>query len=325
MTVSTELAVIINSCNRYELLSEALPSVLNSLYQLSIHSTIVVFDAGSTDGSVEFIHTYSQKTSDIPIHCLTPSPEIDRSFSAGCNYAVAFAYQQYPKLQYCFLYETDNLINNPSALTLAIQLLEKQENLAAVGFTVERCNNQKAGFGCRFPTIHSFIFGQQLTSLLKLGNMEISEWHDFQGTKWGISDVVYSSPLLIRHSMWQATHGMDATKFPFSDCDVDWCWSVYKRGYFVAVLDVPGIIHDNRTQISIWSANRVIDFHRARLRLLLKHYGYWVINFKYILWLRHLLEAIILLTKLFFSEYAQKSFKQRLILLKTVLNSYDSE
>ena len=325
MIASIELAVIINSFNRYALLSEALPSIVYALRQQLRPSIIVIFEAGSTDGSIELIHTYSKETCDIPIHCLTPSLERDRSFSSGCNYAVAFAHQQYPNLKYCLFYETDNLINNPSALTLAIQLLEKQENLAAVGFTVERCNNQKAGFGCRFPTIHSFIFGQQLTSLLKLGNMEISEWHDFQGTKWGISDVVYSSPLLIRHSMWQATHGMDATKFPFSDCDVDWCWSVYKRGYFVAVLDVPGIIHDNRTQISIWSANRVIDFHRARLRLLLKHYGYWVINFKYILWLRHLLEAIILLTKLFFSEYAQKSFKQRLILLKTVLNSYDSE
>jgi GT2 family glycosyltransferase len=323
MTPSIELVVIINSFNRCRLLSEALPSVVNIIRQLSIGTSIVIFEAGSTDGSLEWIHQYISQNPDVPIHCLTPSAEADRSFSAGCNTAVEFASQHYSDLKYCFFFETDNLIANSAALPLAIQLLEQEQTLAAVGFTVEQCNQQKAGFGSRFPSVLSFVVGQQLSNRFGLEHMTISEWQDFQSTKWGISDIVYTSPLLVRYQSWQATGGMDAQNFPFSDCDNDWCWSIYERGWRVAVLDVTGVIHDNRTQVSSWSANRVIDFHRARFRLLLKHQGQTLVLLKPLLWLRHCIEAVLLIGKVCVSERARKSFKQRLMLLRTVLNSYE--
>ncbi|MFM6026037.1 MAG: glycosyltransferase family 2 protein, partial [Dolichospermum sp.] len=55
-----ELAVIINSFNRLELLRESLPSVVESLnISLPQKYAIVVFDAGSTDGSIEFIQEFA--------------------------------------------------------------------------------------------------------------------------------------------------------------------------------------------------------------------------------------------------------------------------
>jgi GT2 family glycosyltransferase len=320
---SVELVVIINSFNRYRLLSEALPSVVNALNQLPLEAAVVVFDAGSNDGSTQFVQTYFSQNNNISIHCLIPPSEVDRSFSAGCNKAVEFSIQQYPTLKYCFFFETDNLINNNQALILAVQLLEKEQKLGAVGFTVEQNNQHKAGFGSQFPTLLSFVLGQQLSSQLGLDDEKISVWQNFHGVKWGVSDIVYTSPLLVRYRAWQATGGMDSNAFPFSDCDSDWCWSAHEQGWRMAVLDLPGIVHDNRMHPSSWSANRVIDFHRARFRLLIKHRGQRLLFLRPLLWLRHCLEAILLMSKSCFSKRARESFQKRLILLKTVLNSYD--
>ncbi|WP_196358139.1 glycosyltransferase [Nodosilinea nodulosa] len=319
-----EIVVVINSFNRCQLLSEALPSAVRALRQISNKAAIVVFDAGSTDGSIKFIQNYFSQTVDIETHCLIPSLEADRSFSAGCNEAIKFAGQKYPTLKYCFFFETDNLIINDRALILAIQLLEQEQDLGAVGFTVEQCNQRKTGFGSPFPTLLSFVIGQQLSNRLGLENTTSLQWQDFQGTRWGASDIVYTSPLLVRYHTWQVTGGMDQKKFPFSDCDSDWCWSARKQGWRVAVLDLPGVIHDNRMHASVWSGNRVIDFHRARFRLLAKHRGQRLIFLKPLLWVRHCLEAVLLIIKSCFSKRARKSFRHRLILLKTVFSSYES-
>lgn len=64
---------------------------------------------------------------------------------------------------------------------------------------------------------------------------------------------------------------MNTANFPFSVSDSDWCWRIRKYGYHLEVIGVSRVIYDNRLCLSGWSANRVIDFHRARLRLLQLH------------------------------------------------------
>lgn len=318
-----QLAVIINSFNRAQLLNEALPSIIQALELTSIQSAIVVFDAGSTDGSVELVKSIATQTPALNIVCLCPPEASDRSFSAGCNAAVEFASHSFPNLRYCFFFETDNLIHNSAALPLAIQLLDQEADLAAVGFTIEQCDGTKAGFGSRFPSPFSFLVGQQLSHRLGLDQMRISKWQSLAEERWGISEIVFTSPLLVRYAAWKATNGMDSTHFPYSDSDNDWCWNAYEQGWKMAVLDVPGVIHDNRLQTSSWSANRVLDFHRARLHLLTKHWHGPIGWLKPLLLIRHGLELLMLWMRTLRSEQAQKSLSQRWILIKTVFNNYE--
>lgn len=318
----TELVVIINSFNRFPLLREALLSVSQVLEHTPIQSAIIVFEAGSTDGSVEFIEKFSVYTQNIQIICLHPGRDIDHSFSAGCNQSVQFATKQFPKLKWCFFFETDNLMTNETALLIAVKLLETEEQLAAVGFTVERYDGQKAGFGRCFPTPLAFLVGQQLSQALGLDNMPIKQWYPFADYPWSFCDIVFTSPLLVKYSAWESIGGMDTVRFPYSDCDSDWCWRAYEKGWRVAVLDIPGVIHDNRNQSSAWSGNRVIDFHQARLGLLLKHRGNWIATIKLMLFLRHCLEFLILIFLSFHDQRAKKSLNQRIILMKTVFNNY---
>lgn len=318
-----KLAVIMNSFNRLSLLSEALPSITQALELTPVESAIVVFDAGSTDGSIEFIQNFSAQTQKIQVVYITAPADTDTSFSAGCNFAVQSAAQKYPELKWCLFFETDNLILNETALPLALKLMEQEETLGAVGFTVEFCDASKSPCGCRFPTPLAFCLGRQLGSRLKLEQMHIKNWYPFLGVRWGFSDVVYTSPSLIRYSAWQATGGMDSATFPFSDCDVDWCWTAYEKGWRAAVLDMHGVIHDNRTQKSEWSANRGINFHRARLRLLRKHRGQWAALLKPILFIRHCLELLFLAFFSFRSERAKKALPQRQVMINTVFKEYE--
>jgi GT2 family glycosyltransferase len=316
---SIELSVIINSFNRLQLLREALPSVINALnIALPGKFAVVIFDAGSTDGSIEFVSEFYNDTQEFPLICLCPPLDVDRSFSAGCNLAIQKAAQTFPNLKWCFLFETDNLITNPTALTLSIKLLEQEDHLAGVGFTVEGAN-----FCSSFPNFIAFVLGQQLSYHLGLEKMKIHPWYPFAESQWGYSEVVFTSPILIRYSAWQATGGMDAANFPFSDCDHDWCWAVHKQGWRLAVLNVSGVIHFNKMIISEWSSKRVIDFHRARLRLLVKHRGQQGSWLNYLLFLRHILEIFVLISGAVYSEKARKSFFQRQILIRSVWNNYE--
>jgi len=318
-----QLAVIINSFNRVQLLNEALTSLIQTLHFAPIQSAIVIFDAGSTDGSVELVQTIASQTPDLNIICLCPSTNSDRSFSAGCNASVEFASRTFPDLKYCFFFETDNLIFNPTALSFAIQLLEQEPSLAAVGFTAEKCDGTKVVSGTSFPSLWAFLMGQQLAKRFGLDQLRITNWQPFGDVRWGLSDVMFTSPLLVRYAAWCATEGMDTATFPFSESDNDWCWRVHKQGWKIGVLDVPGVIHDNRTQSSTWSANRVLDFHRGRFYLLKKHRFAGIDWLKPLLFIRHTLEFLWLWIRALRSEQAQKSLSQRWILMKTIFNDYE--
>ncbi len=315
---SIELCVIINSFNRLELLRGSLSSVsecLNEVY--SDQFGIIIFDAGSTDGSIEFITEFAHQNQDFLLILLQPQSDQDSSFSFGCNTAIKMSAEIFINLKWCLLFETDNYINNPKAISLAVKLLEQEKQLAGVGFTLEG-----AGFGASFPTAFSFVLGQQLSKYLSLSEMNIKTRYPFAGTQWEYSEVVFTSPILIRYSAWQETEGMDANRFPFSDCDTDWCWTINKKGWRLAVLDVSGVIHDNKMIASEWSNKRVLNYHQSRLQLLLKHRGDWILWLKPILFIRHCLEYSILSVKALSSAHAKKSLETRKILLRKVFNNY---
>jgi GT2 family glycosyltransferase len=328
-----ELVIIMNSFNRIQLLEGAMTSIINTVEQAELSSAFVIFDAGSTDGSIELIDQLIKQQNKTQIFRIEPSHPSATSFSVGCNQAMQFASHHFPNLKYCLFFETDNLIHNKNALLQGIKLLDANPQLAAVGFTVESISGEKAGFGCSFPSILSFILGQQMTQRLRLDQPQI-QWQAFPQSsqkdsqeirselRWGLLDIAYTSPLLVRHSAWQTIGEMDTLNFPFSDSDSDWCWRAKKQEWGIAVLDTPGVIHDNRSSPSEWSAKRVSEFHRARFRLLQKHRNMIVFWMRLALLCRHISELLILLLKSCSSDRARDSLQQRITLIKTVMNGY---
>ena len=321
MNKNYPLAVIINSYNRVDLLRGALCSLIKIIHDSYLGMSVIVFDAGSSDGSVEFVREKSLEV-DVPVHLIQPDEESSGSFAAGVNSAVAYAAEVYPELEWCLLYETDNYLKNSQAIAKGIQLLECQQELAAVGFTVERHDGGKAGYGERFPTTLSFVLGQQVSSSLGLLEPE-PNWQESKGLRFTYCDVVYTSPLLVRYRDWRAIGGMDQDTFPFTDSDVDLCWRFKKSGTQCAVLDLPGVVHDNKQLHSEWSEARVEKFHRSRLKLLEKHGEIGIEEIKLALALRHLVEIVGLAFLYLIGNRPLESIASRIGLLRSLLSGYN--
>ncbi len=90
----------------------------------------------------------------------------------------------------------------------------------------------------------------------------------------------------------------------------------------MAVIASDNVLHDNLEQLSAWSANRVVDFHRNRFRLLKRHRGKHVALLKPFLFIRHWLEAMILARKSAADLMAKEKLAKRKQLLRTVWSNY---
>jgi GT2 family glycosyltransferase len=316
-----ELVAIINSFNRRSLLERAITSLTETLRSTRAGSAIIVFEAGSNDGSLEFLKAWRDDHSADNLMLIEGLPD-RRSFSDGVNIACAAASVRFRNCRWLFLYETDNWLANFDPVAKAISLLQSQPRLAAAGFTVKQHDGKFFGYGMRFPSALSFALGQNLAARLNLHAPNNSEWQLSNGTRWRTCDVVFTSPLVIRREAWEQSGGFDATAFPFSDSDLDWAWRCAKLGWKMAVIASEDVVHDNLEQLSAWSANRALDFHRNRFRLLKRHRGKHVVLLKPFLFVRHWLETILLKRKIVTDPKAEEKLAKRKQMLRTVWNDY---
>src|SRR5215831_9928540 len=109
--MSADIAIIISSFNRLSLLKECLTTLAKWLSQseYNLRCTTVVYDAGSTDRSLEWLYEKGNALG-IQLKVITPEQGDDTSFAAGINTAVKYAEEKNPTLSYLLFYETDNQI-----------------------------------------------------------------------------------------------------------------------------------------------------------------------------------------------------------------------
>ena len=336
---SVQFVAIVNSFNRLELFRQSLPSLVAALESCTFRTAIVIFEAGSTDGSLEWLEEYSQHYLNSPqdrqldaIHVLTPGAGDDTSFSAGVNAGCQVALERYPELKSLFLFETDNWIGSPRPLELALRLMKRDDRIAAVGFTVKNHQGQPVAFGQHLPSVLEMIVSSRLfwskpisTLRRHLTNRQqrITGWQPFEDTRRVNFDVVYTSPLAIERSAWEMTGGMDSENFPFSDCDIDWAWQLKKAGKIMSVLEVDDVVHDNRAIESSWSQLRVLRLHQARCKLIDKHYGSGTLfAIKPLLFVRHAIELLFCAVAPVKIPDRSSSVRKRWLLLTTVFNNY---
>jgi GT2 family glycosyltransferase len=245
-----------------------------------------------------------------------------RSFSDGVKTGCAAALARFRRCRWLFLYETDNCLSSSEPLEKAISLLEREKQLAATGFTVKQDDGSFFGYGMRFPTALSFALGQNLAGRWNLHAPNDSAWQLTDEIRWRTCDIVFTSPLLIRREAWEQSGGFDAVNFPFSDTDLDWAWRCAELGWKMAVIASDDVVHDNLEQLSAWSANRALDFHRNRFRLLQRHRGKYVGLLKPFLFVRHCLETLILARKSADEPMAREKLAKRKQMLRTVWSNY---
>jgi GT2 family glycosyltransferase len=318
-----ELVAVLNSYNRIALLKKGLPSLLEALSSAPCEAAVVAFDAGSTDGSREWL-TGLAAESDIPVHLVLPEPGAGTSISHGQNAVFEFARVRYPGLKWLFFFDSDNWLESPRPLGVALQLLQNEPQLAAAGFTVRRYNGAPVGYGCPFPTVTEFVLGPHLAGRLLLDRPRPHDVRWIGGHSWWRCDAVYQSPLLVRRDAWEQTGGLDPVTFPFFDGEVEWAWRLHDLGWQQAVIQSHDVVHDNQGQPSAWSAQRALEMHRARLALLRRHRGSVVELAKPLLLLRHALEVTGILLLSLWLPRPRLMLQKRTTLLRKVFLDYAS-
>lgn len=313
---AVRVAAIVNSFNRLELLQLGLPTLFRALEKCEVPAAVVVFEAGSSDGSPQWLAEFAARCPQIPLVVERAHAGGDTSFSAGVNAACRAAAQRFPGVEFFFLFETDNYLDNERPLIEALDFLQSgPRDACAAGFVLRKHDGPGPGFGCPFPRPLSFVAGPQLAQALGWDNPKLN-WQSFKSGKWSYCDVVFTSPLLIRRSDWEAVGGLDAATFPFSDCDLDLAWRLRRKGRKMAVLQSDAVIHDNKSQASAWSETRVMHFHRARYQLLQRFYGPKIGALRPFLALRHAVEclAVVLLAPKIRHPRATLAKRARLLL-----------
>lgn len=319
-----DIAVIINSYNRLDLLKGCL-NALSSWVGQSIfrHRLVgVVFDAGSSDGSLEWMESNKAGLS-FQLEVICPKPGDDTSFAAGLNAGVAYAEKEFGSLRYLLFYETDNQIFEPTPLTQAIAQLEKRKNLGACGFTVRKHDGRPSGVGTPFPTLLNFALGKRVVGRLDLEAIPYRWEKDGRGTEFSEVDVVYTSPLVVKIEAWRESRGLNAERFPFSDCDIDWAFRLRQLGWRMGVIRTDAVVHDNLELLSAWSKSRDQQSHRGRLRYFLRYrptavHAVWPV----VLLVRHSLEYAAALTVR--NKTRRHQFMNQFSgLLKSCINKYE--
>jgi GT2 family glycosyltransferase len=317
-----QFVAVINSFNRKNLLVKAVESLAGAMGEQRRDYAIVVFDAGSDDGSREWLARYAQKHSDVALEIVYPAEGEDTSFAAGVNRGCERAMQVFPGVEFLLLYETDNWVSSGQPIEAAMRLLRSNPELAAMGFTVRMHSGRLIGWGTRFPTLVSFVLGGLMGHKKGVPRAERKRAHEWEGLRWFTADVVYTSPLLIRASAWRESGGMDSSMFPFSDSDLDWAWRVARKGYRMGVLETTAVVHDNLSTISNWASMRVVDYHRNRFSLLRRYRGRRVWLTVPALFCRHVIEYGILLGMVLAGRRPAASLMKRTVLMKRVWQGY---
>lgn len=318
-----EISIIINSLNRFDLLKECLRSlswISDSEFKESF--SIVIYDAGSTDGTLEWLENNSEKFN-IPINVIIPNKYDDTSFAAGLNKGVDYSIKNFENLKYLLFYETDNQILSSVPVKQALQELKEQNNLAACGFTVRKHNGKNAGVGSPFPTLPNFLMGKNIVHKFNFEAIPYKWEKRDSGANFSLVDVVYTSPLLVKVEAWKQSEGLDAKMFPFSDCDIDWAKRLRILGWFMGVVETKDVIHDNLETLSSWSKTRAIHFHQARLNYFKRYNPLTIYSiFPFLLMVRHLCEWLG--THILVKDPVKRKdlSNQFLNLFKTALNGY---
>jgi hypothetical protein len=242
---SRDLALVINSYNRRELLERSLRSVYQHIHPAP--GEVVVVDDGSTDGSDALVEEWIRSGKYPGLRLVRPNNRV--AFAGGVN--LGFNSCRAP---YVCLFETDNVALD-AGLWRGVAYLKNHPRVAGVGFRVTTMAGGPAGNSMSFPSPLAFVLGQQLADRLGLESPATGARRD----------VVFTSPLVLSRAVVEKVGLMNDVDFPYCDSDIDWCRRFHDAGFEMHVLEDVAVVHDQGDNRSEFSRRRTQDFHRSRL------------------------------------------------------------
>ena len=189
-----DLALVINSYNRRDLLERSLRSVYENVHPTP--GEIVVVDDRSTDGSGELVEQLDPVGALSGIGLVRPDHKV--AFAGGVNLGISSC-----RAPYVCLFETDNVALD-DGLWKGVAYLKQHRQVAGVGFRVTTLAGATAGNSMSFPSPLAFVLGQQIASRLGLESPATDHRRD----------VVFTSPLIVSRSRHRSGWPHERRGFP---------------------------------------------------------------------------------------------------------------
>jgi hypothetical protein len=196
------------------------------------------------------------------------------------------------------------------------QAFADDHNLGALGFRlVDEAGNATGSRGPE-PDLWEFILGQQL------GARYVRRFRDRPNSKW----TLYSCALAVRKRAFHSVGGFDEG-FDFLDADVDFSMRLRRAGWNLEIREDLTVYHTGGGSPQK-TAQRVLRYHRNRLRLLEKHKRLPLVRFvKMALAARHAIELLVLRVMISAPrdadrETLREKMEGRRVLLRSVWRGY---
>ncbi|MCM8808026.1 MAG: glycosyltransferase family 2 protein [Candidatus Omnitrophica bacterium] len=293
-----EIGIVITNFNRANLLLRCINSIKKFIPD-TISYKIYVIDDASTDESVEIVQYYHP---DVKIYKNLKNEGYVKSLNRGIRMS---------QEEYILVLDSDTEFVE-DIITPMMNFL-KCPDVIMVGISQIKENGFPQGSYGEFPNPVFFVIGQKLSSyFLKAKSLFFNKI--INKNKPFPVKVVYSSCVMLKRKIFNKV-GLFDERFRYLEADVEFCYRVKKKfGGGIYMLPYLKIIHQGIGSTRIHE--RVIEYHRSQMLFFLKYHPSWKNILKWGIFLRHILEIVILFLGYIFKKYDFSKLKTRFFLLK---------
>lgn len=251
-----EITVIIVSWNTRALLAECLRSIERTTAGLTVET--IVYDNGSTDGSVEMVRE------DFPLTRLVANRE-NLGFSRANNEAMAIS-----RGRYLLLLNSDAMLT-PGALVALLTVAEAQPRAGIVGARLVNPDGTFQASHTPFPTLwREFLILSGLGRALRGRHFPSRGPEVERGPQ--LVDYVEGACLLVRREALRSVGGLDDGYFMYAE-EVDWCYTMRQAEWDTWYQPEAVVIHHGGASSRHRRTRREADLYRSRVRFFRKYYG----------------------------------------------------
>ncbi|MDQ1353395.1 MAG: hypothetical protein QG657_3701 [Acidobacteriota bacterium] len=256
-----DVSVVIVNWNTRELLHQT----LTTLYKETINTSFetIVYDNGSTDGSVDLIH------GEWPQVSLIASP-INRGFAVGNN----SGFRQC-RGRYILLLNSDTIVL-ASTIKSMTRILDEHPDAGCVGCRHLNGDGSLQRSMDNYPSLlNDFLSYTELHRLnifQPLLRKKFAWWSDHNASRK--VDWVNGACMMVRREVVEQVGGLDEEFFIYAE-EIDWCYRMSKAGWNIYFTPEGEIIHLGGKAMDSVPDRRLILKYIGQYRFYRKHYSIW--------------------------------------------------
>lgn len=256
--VNPDVSVIIINWNTRDLLAECLETVLKHAGSVTVE--LIVVDNASTDGSQIMLQQRFPQVRLI-------ANEANVGFARANNQGMVVS-----QGRYALLLNSDAFVT-PGSLENLIGLADAQPRAGIVGAHLLNADGTFQASHTPFPGLW-----QEFLILSGLGRLFYNPNYPSRGPEEAKGpqavDYVEGACLLVRPQAFRETGGLDEGFFMYAE-EVDWCYTMYQKGWQVWYHPEAKIVHLGGGSSKNRRPQREGDLYSSRVRFFRKHYGNW--------------------------------------------------